>query len=135
MRARANSGARHVLFFLLAGLAAGAVTTGCGGGGASPGPPPPPPPPPPAGISVSVAPTSATVMLGATQQFTATVLNTSNTSVNWSVNGVPGGNSAVGTITPAGLYTAPQNLPALPAMTVEAMSLANASKSAAAAVS
>ena len=135
MGARANSGARHVLFVLLAGLAAGAVTTGCGGGGASPGPPPPPPPPPPTGISVSVAPTSATVMLGATQQFTATVLNTSNTAVNWSVNGVPGGNSTVGTITSAGLYTAPQNLPAQPAMTVEATSLADASKSAAAAVS
>ena len=51
------------------------------------------------GISVSVAPSSATLNTSATQTFNATVTGSSNTSVNWTCTG--------GTITTAGLYTAP----------------------------
>jgi len=80
---------------------------------------------------VSISPTNATLFLGATQQFTATVSNASNTAVGWSVNGFAGGNATVGTITTAGLYTAPQNLPQQ-AITVQATSLADTSKGAAA---
>jgi hypothetical protein len=58
-------------------------------------------------ISVAVSPSSATLAPGNAQQFTATVLNTSNTAVTWKVDGVANGNSSVGTITAAGLYTAP----------------------------
>lgn len=58
-------------------------------------------------VSVSVSPSSATIALGATQQFTATVSNATDTSVTWSVDGVNGGNSTVGTIDSSGLYTAP----------------------------
>jgi len=58
-------------------------------------------------VSVAVSPSSATLAPGKTQQFTATVLNTSNTAVTWKVDGVANGNSTVGTITTAGLYTAP----------------------------
>ena len=57
-------------------------------------------------ITVSISPTSASLPLNGTQQFTATVQNTSNTSVTWTVDGVAGGNSSVGTIIGSGLYTA-----------------------------
>src|SRR5689334_11560173 len=52
--------------------------------------------PPP--VSVSVAPASTSVQTAATQQFSATVTNTTNTAVTWKVNGNAGGNSTVGTI-------------------------------------
>lgn len=85
-------------------LAAGASFEGCGGGGAATVPPPPPPPP---SIVVKVTPASGTVLLGNRQSFTAEVSNAANTSVAWSVNGIASGNSFVGIISPAGLYTAP----------------------------
>ena len=58
-------------------------------------------------ISVSISPASATVPAGATQQFSASVQNSSNQAVTWSVDGVSGGNSASGTVSSSGLYTAP----------------------------
>lgn len=99
----------------------------CGGGGGQVAPPPPPQPP---AVTVSVTPASASVFLGATQQFAATVTGSANTAVTWSVNGVAGGNAAAGTITAAGLYTAPQNLPSPATVTVTATSSADSSKSA-----
>jgi hypothetical protein len=87
--------------------------------------------PPPSSITVTVAPASASVLLGTTQLFIATATNTSNTAVNWSVNGIPGGNATVGTIDAGGLYQAPANLPPNPSVTVEATSAADTSKSAA----
>ena len=45
-----------------------------------------PPAPPP--VTVSIAPTNVTVAPSATQLFTATVTNSANTSVTWSVNGI-----------------------------------------------
>lgn len=83
----------------------------CGGGGGGGSPPPPPPPPP---ITVTVSPSSASVPAGGTAQFTASVTGTSNTAVTWSVNGVTGGNSTLGTITTSGLYTAPGAMPSGP---------------------
>ncbi len=65
------------------------------------------------------------------QGFAATVSNTANTAVTWSVNGIPGGNSTVGTIDANGQYTAPANLPVPAAVAVEATSAADGSKSAA----
>ena len=56
--------------------------------------------------------------------FTATVTNTSNTAVSWSVNGVPSGNAAVGTITTSGVYTAPADLPSPAVVQVTATSQA-----------
>ena len=58
-------------------------------------------------FSVTVSPTSATVAAKATQQFTAAVTPAPNLGVVWSVDGVAGGNSSVGTIDGNGLYTAP----------------------------
>ena len=54
-------------------------------------------------IGVSVAPASASVGPDAMQPFTATVTGTANTSVTWSVQE----GAAGGTVTGAGLYTAP----------------------------
>lgn len=57
-----------------------------------------------------VPPVSSVIAAGSTLQFQAKVSGTSNTAVLWFVNNIPGGNSTVGTITPQGLYTAP-NIP------------------------
>jgi len=73
-------------------------------------------------------------LLGNTQQFTATVTGSSNTAVSWSVNGVAGGNSKVGTISTAGLYTAPQDLPSPATVTVTATAQADTTRSASASV-
>jgi len=81
-------------------------------------------------VIVSVAPTSATVVQGRQQTFTATVTNTSNQQVNWSVDGIPNGSAAVGTITSAGVYTAP-NSAAMHTITATSQQDATASASAA----
>jgi uncharacterized protein (DUF1800 family) len=81
-------------------------------------------------VAVAVTPPSATVRAGSTQSFTATVTGSTNTSVTWSVNGVPGGNAGAGTISAAGLYTAPVNVPNPNTMTITASSVADASKKA-----
>ncbi len=112
---------------LTALLTAGTLVAGCGGGGASPVSPPPPPA---ASISVAVTPPSGSVVLGNQSTFTATVSNATDTSVSWSVNGVAGGSSAVGTITLAGVYTAPADLPSPATVQVTATSHTDSTKSA-----
>lgn len=84
-------------------------------------------------VSVAVVPPLATVPLGDTQQFAATVTGTNNLNVTWQVNSVTGGNSTIGTISSAGLYQAPATLPAS-TVTVSAVSNANGSTSASAGV-
>ena len=91
-----------------------------------------PPPPPP--ISVTVSPTSATVRLKVTKQFTATMTNTTNTAVTWYVNNLQGGNSALGTISTSGLYKAPNLAPLPLTVTVTAISKADPGKNASASV-
>ena len=58
-------------------------------------------------VTVTVHPARAPLTLTQPQQFTVRVANTTNTSVTWSVDGVAGGNSTVGTISSAGLYHPP----------------------------
>jgi uncharacterized protein (DUF1800 family) len=53
-------------------------------------------------------------------QFTATVANTSNTAVTWSVNGTTGGSAATGLISTTGQYTAPATVPTSNVVTVQA---------------
>jgi hypothetical protein len=67
------------------------------------------------------APTSSVVAAGTTLQLRATVSGSSNTTVLWFVNGVSGGNSTVGTITPMGLYTAPNLPPASGSVVITAL--------------
>lgn len=85
-------------------------------------------------VSVSVSPTSATVVGGQSRQFMATVSGTSNTAVTWAVNGVQGGDATYGTISAAGLYTAPP-CPANSSVTVRVNSFYDTSASASATVS
>lgn len=83
---------------------------------------PPPPTPTPSSISVTITPPTASVLLGNTQNFTATVTGATDTSVSWSVNGVHGGTPVTGTITAAGVYTAPADLPLAPTVQITATS-------------
>ncbi|MGH9793175.1 MAG: hypothetical protein ACRD5G_00255 [Candidatus Acidiferrales bacterium] len=80
-----------------------------------------------------MSPAAASLFLGATQQFSAAVTGSLNMAVNWTVNNIPGGNATVGTISAAGLYTAPANLPAA-MISVQAASNADPAKSATASV-
>jgi uncharacterized protein (DUF1800 family) len=116
---------RRTCAFLLTALAV--ITSSCGGGSRTSTPPPPP------SVTVQVNPSSAQLLTGETQQFNATVSGTTNTAVTWSVNGLAGGNSTVGSINSSGLYTAPAAAPAS-AVTVTATSAASSSATASSAV-
>jgi hypothetical protein len=97
----------------------------CGGGGNTT--------PPPPVVSVTISPTSANLFTNGSQQFSATVTGSTNTQVNWQVNGTAGGNSTTGTISNAGLYTAPATVPSS-AVNVTAVAQADTNKSASAPV-
>jgi len=81
--------------------------------------------------SVSINPPQVSLPAGQTQQFQATVTGAGNKAVNWSMNPV------FGTLSSAGLYTAPDSVPSPETVTVTATSQANptASATAAAAIS
>ncbi len=87
----------------------------------------PPPPPPP--ITVTVTPTTASLVTGATQAFSASVAGSSNQEVGWDVNGIAGGNAALGTVSAAGLYTAPAAVPDPATVTLRAVAAANGTSS------
>ena len=112
------------IFSLIALSCALLAMVACGGGGSTVVPTPTPTPTP---AALTVTPASATVQLSAFQQFSATG---TGAPVNWSVNGVPGGNAIVGTITTSGLYTAPATFPTPNQFNVTAISQANLSLSA-----
>jgi|KBSMisStaDraftv2_1062788.scaffolds.fasta_scaffold44040_2 serine protease len=79
-------------------------------------------------VTVAVTPATVSLQAGGTQAFSATVTNTSNTAVTWQVNGVSGGNSTVGTISAAGMYTAPSTISSTLTVTVTAVSDADTSR-------
>ncbi len=86
--------------------------------------------------TVTISPTTATVNLDATRQFTRSVTGNANTNVTWAVNGITGGNSTVGTISTSGLYTPPATLPPNPgSIKVRAISVVNVTRFAEANVS
>lgn len=118
-------GKTRVIFLAL--FAAGACISGCVGGGAVA---PPSPPPPSITVTVTVTAPSGSIVLGNQMTLTATVTNTADASVTWSVNGIAGGNSAIGSITSAGVYTAPTDLPSPATVQITATSHADATKSA-----
>ncbi|MSO99187.1 MAG: hypothetical protein EXR11_13385 [Rhodospirillaceae bacterium] len=71
---------------------------------------------------------SGSVAVGQTRQLTAYVPLSPNT-VTWSVNGVPGGDATVGTVSANGLYQAPAVVPMANAVSVRATSTSDVSKS------
>jgi hypothetical protein len=102
------------------------VLTGCGGGSGSGSPPPPPS----TITSVTVSPAAIQLATGSSQLFTAQVSGTGsfNASVDWSVNGVDGGDSVHGTIV-GGQYTAPASPPDPSTVTITATSVQDSTKS------
>ena len=104
-----------------------ATFTGCGSGG-SDNPPPPP-------VVVTVNAPAATLQLGDPPlTYTATVTGTSDTAVDWSVSGAGCSGTTCGTITSAGVYTAPDIVPAPPTVSITATSRADTTQSASAAL-
>ncbi|WP_226372768.1 glycosyl hydrolase family 18 protein [Allosphingosinicella flava] len=82
-----------------------------------------PPPPPPPTVAVAITPATANVLTNGTAQFQCTVTGSTNTACNWSATG--------GTVSAAGLYTAPANGGTY---TVTAAAAADATKTATATV-
>ena len=80
------------------------------------------------GVVLSISPTGATLATGNSVTFTATNVGAGTTNINWLVNDIAGGNATVGTITPAGVYTAPATVPAPATVTVKAQASIDVSK-------
>jgi hypothetical protein len=83
---------------------------------------------------ITIMPNPVTLKVGDTQQFASNVAGsgTFEHTVNWSVNGLGGGNATVGTITTAGLYVTPFPVPS--SVTVTATSNLDSTKSGSAVV-
>lgn len=73
--------------------------------------------------SITVTPNAESLPTGGAKQFTATVSGLVDPTVTWSVNGVPGGAAATGTISSTGLFTAPAAIPSPNPVTVTATSV------------
>src|SRR6266852_269091 len=122
---------------LLAVLAIASLVflVGCGGNTSQP-------PPPSQPTAVTVSPSSATVQTGGVQQFTATVTNTSNLAVTWSLTqGGTACSPTCGTVSPTSTassaptaYTAPATAPTPATVTLTATSATDATRSASAAI-
>lgn len=82
--------------------------------------------------TMSLSPTAAAITLTRTQQFTATVPG--GGAATWAVDGIPSGNSSVGTISSAGLYTAGSAGGSAGLHSIVAKSVANSTQTAAATV-
>ena len=109
-------------------LGSAALLAGCGGANMGAGTTTSTPATP-AAVTVTLT-GAAQTRLGATTQFGAAVTGTTNTAVTWQVNGITGGSTTTGTISTAGLYTAPATLPSPASVTVGAISQASTSVSA-----
>lgn len=92
-----------LIFFPLALLAV-SFFTGCSNGSSNNSTVPPPPD---HQIMVTLTPATASITTIQAQQFTATVTNSTNSTVTWTVDGVQGGNASVGVISTGGMYTPP----------------------------
>jgi hypothetical protein len=118
------------LLFISAFLIFPLLLVGCGGGSASSTDPSP------GGggngtASVTIGPSRAALTTGQTQTFVATVTGNTVTTVTWEVDSMPGGNTSVGSITTAGVYSPPSSAGT---HTVVARSVADSTASASATV-
>jgi hypothetical protein len=114
-------------------FAAGCAATGSGNSGNNSGGSPNNPGTP-GSTSVAISPVTANIRAGTSFLFTATVSGNSNSTIDWSVNGIAGGSPSIGSIASNGTYTAPAAVPAPNAVTVTATSAASSSASASSAV-
>ena len=85
-------------------------------------------------IGVTISPTSAQVAVGGKQQFSAQVTDSIVTGVTWSVTGAGCSGAPCGTISSAGLYTAPGAEPKPAQVTVTATANADGESAASATV-
>jgi len=83
---------------------------------------------------IVIQPPGLTIPVGAAREFTATAGGMPTSNVRWFVNGIPGGEAATGTISGAGIYTAPATLPFPSVVTVAATHTEDSSISASALV-
>ncbi len=78
--------------------------------------------------ALTVTPSGATIPGVAQQQFAAKTGDGSKPAVNWSINGIAGGNATLGTIDANGMYTAPEFPPAPNTITISAVETSNTSR-------
>ena len=83
-------------------------------------------------VSVTVAPISTSLHVTGGQQFAATVHNSTNQRVFWTVSGAGCKGTACGHVGENGFYIAPATVPSLAQVSVTATAVADTSKSAAA---
>jgi hypothetical protein len=105
-------------------LALAILAASCGSSGDNGGTTPPPTTP-----QVTVSPGTATVALGATQRFSATVANSTDQNVTWKVNGVRGGSATYGLVSLEGVYLAPVTMPGSASVTITATAFSDMTKS------
>ncbi|MEA2173875.1 MAG: hypothetical protein QOD00_1467 [Blastocatellia bacterium] len=86
------------------------------------------------GVTVTLKDTSLTIPVGSSRQMTATVTGTANTTLNWYVNNIAGGNANVGTISSTGNYVSPANIAIGTTLTIKATSAADNTASATCAI-
>src|SRR5260370_15804584 len=108
---------RRAISFMV-GLTSIFFLVSCGGGGGG------------QQITVTIDPTSTIVTVSQVTPFKDTVTGTTNTAVNWEVNGAVGGTASTGTISASGAYTAPAQVPNPAKLTVTVVLQAAATKSA-----
>ncbi|MFZ0285750.1 MAG: hypothetical protein WAL32_11025 [Terriglobales bacterium] len=80
-------------------------------------------------VSVTITPATMIVGTSTTETFTAVVNNSGLQTVQWQVNGFPGGAAEIGTIDNSGNYTAPQFVPIPSRVTITAVANADTTKS------
>lgn len=120
MDSRKHSYNGYINFGLLTLILLGSCSSGVEN--ANPGPPP---------IQVVVTPEQAVLSTTETQQFSAKVSNSTNTSVTWKVDSIEGGDASVGQISADGLYSPPSTAGT---HTITATSVEDTSKSGSASV-
>jgi len=70
---------------------------------------------------LTATPATASIIVSRSAQFQALEAGIPTTNVRWAVNGLPGGDTTVGTVTVDGLYTAPTIVPSPSTVTVTAI--------------
>jgi len=88
----------------------------------------------PSSITISISPSTSSLLAGQQEQMTVVVHGVSDQGVTWTVDGTSGGNAVSGTITSQGLYQAPSISPQAGHVTIAAVSSEDASVSATAAI-